>query len=215
MSQPQTMNFQDMFLRSRKTILEMLKSRGYNVQPYLKLDGVELLKLATGSPEAIKMELEHTEDSERKAIVKYSFTRIKQSLGKEIGQFVEPDSDNYIDVSKTELIYILMEEVADTFHAAAMEAWLTHQLKIQFFWMPTLVVNPMTYVYQPKFRILPADEHENFMKKHYIRSKAQLPSIRFHADMVARYLGLVPKDIVEITRSSPASGEYILYRICI
>ena len=113
MSQPQTMNFQDMFLRSRKTILEMLKSRGYNVQPYLKLDGVELLKLATGSPEAIKMELEHTEDSERKAIVKYSFTRIKQSLGKEIGQFVEPDSDNYVDVSNLNASVYIISFITD------------------------------------------------------------------------------------------------------
>jgi len=32
--------------------------------------------------------------------------------------------------------------------------------------------------------------------------------------MQARILGLIPGDVVKITRSSPSSGEYIMYRIC-
>jgi len=214
MSQPQTLNFQDMFLRSRKTILEMLSSRGYNIDPYSKLGGSELVKLATGSPEAVQMTVQHKSDEEKKAIVKYSFTRIKQSLNREILDMISPEGENPIDPLKTEVIYILMEELADTFHAAALEAWLNHKLQIQFFWMPTLVVNPMTYAYQPKFEILPREEHEQFMKKNYINSKAQLPSIRFHSDIIARYLGLAPGDITKITRPSPAAGEYVLYRVC-
>ena len=42
-----------------------------------------------------------------------------------------------------------------------------------------------------------------------------LPMIRFHEDIIARILGLVPGDIVKITRPSPQSGEYESYRVCV
>jgi hypothetical protein len=44
---------------------------------------------------------------------------------------------------------------------------------------------------------MPAAEHAEFLKQHYIRSKANLPFIKFHEDMIARIMGLVPGDIVE------------------
>jgi DNA-directed RNA polymerase subunit H (RpoH/RPB5) len=61
---------------------------------------------------------------------------------------------------------------------------------------------------------MPAAEHAEFLKQHYIRSKTNLPFIKFHEDMIARIMGLVPGDIVKITRPSPASGVYDMYRVC-
>ena len=54
-----------------------------------------------------------------------------------------------------------------------------------------------------------------FMKTNNIKTKANLPFIKFHEDMIARCMGLSIGDIVKITRSSPSAGEYVSYRICV
>ena len=59
------------------------------------------------------------------------------------------------------------------------------------------------------------ENHEELLKSNYARSKTQFPLIRFHQDMVARCLGLVPGDIIEITRPSFSAGEYVSYRTCV
>jgi hypothetical protein len=66
----------------------------------------------------------------------------------------------------------------------------------------------------PKHEKVPAEEHTALLEKMFLKNKTQLPLIRFHADMQARYLGIVPGDIVKITRPSPSAGEYIGYRLC-
>lgn len=72
----------------------------------------------------------------------------------------------------------------------------------------------MEHVLQPKFDLLPRTEHAEFLKQNKIKSVANLPLIKFHEDMVARIMGLLPGDIVKITRPSPSAGEYITYRLC-
>jgi len=60
---------------------------------------------------------------------------------------------------------------------------------------------------------MPASEHAEFMSKNYLK-KSQLSFIKFHEDMIARIMGLVPGDIVKIVRPSAASGTYEMYRVC-
>jgi DNA-directed RNA polymerase subunit H len=120
-----------------------------------------------------------------------------------------------IDPSKCEVIVVTMEQIVDTFHAASLEAWSAHGLKIQFFWMPSMVNYPIDHVLQPKFEIVPKTNHAELLKKFYAKKASQFPMIRYHADMVARCLGVVPGDIVKIIRPSPSAGEYELYRTCV
>jgi DNA-directed RNA polymerase subunit H (RpoH/RPB5) len=67
----------------------------------------------------------------------------------------------------------------------------------------------------PKHEQVPQSLHEEFLKKFHLKTKMNLPMIRFHEDIIARILGLVPGDIVKITRPSPQSGEYESYRVCV
>ena len=48
-----------------------------------------------------------------------------------------------------------------------------------------------------------------------MKTKLNLPVIRFHEDIIGRILGLIPGSIVKITRPSPSAGEYVLYRVCV
>jgi len=111
-------------------------------------------------------------------------------------------------------VVVVLEDVADVFHAAALNEWVSEKQRIRFFKAHNLLFDPRTHVLVPKHTKMPAEEHAEFLKQHYIRSKTNLPFIKFHEDMIARIMGLVPGDIVKITRPSPASGVYDMYRVC-
>jgi DNA-directed RNA polymerase subunit H (RpoH/RPB5) len=223
----ETTSHQDILIRSRITILDLLEARGYNTKPYRKMIGSELVKLMH-SPEALRMEVQSKADPTKKAIVNYDFKNIKQSVG--TGDFVKrmigdrgdrPESDLYnVDPKTTEVIVIFMTKKDDSsddmesFNKGAYEAWAKHTLKIQFFPIVRLVNNPLHHIVQPKFEIVPQDQHEALLKELCCTSKTQLPIIRFHDDMAGRCLGLVPLDIVKITQPSPTAGEYVKYRVC-
>jgi DNA-directed RNA polymerase I, II, and III subunit RPABC1 len=124
------------------------------------------------------------------------------------------DTEDALNPADTELVVILMEPIAESFHAAALNAYNTKKLRVSFFQAHTIVNNPMEHVLQPKFEFLPSSEHAEFQKSNNIKDLKHLPLIKFHEDMIARVMGLLPGDIVKITRPSSSAGEYISYRIC-
>jgi DNA-directed RNA polymerase subunit H (RpoH/RPB5) len=221
-------SLQDILIRSRSTILDLLEDRGYNTQPYRKLNGPDLAKLVN-NPESLRMDLVKRDDATHKCIVYYCLTKsIKTSVGS--GDFVkkmlaEEPSDTIsaptnVDPKTTEVIILFVTrqsittEDMETYDRGALEAWNKHGLKLSFFPMSRLVNNPLKHMLQPKFEIVPHDQHDALLKELCARSKTQLPIIRFHNDMAARCLGLMPLDIVKITAPSPTAGQYIKYRVC-
>ena len=220
-------SLQDTLIRSRVTILDLLEGRGYDTTPYRKMIGSELVKLIN-SPDALRITVKSKADSSKTAIVEYELGNIKQSVG--TGAYVKNLIGNNaslgasvlqgVDPVTTEIMVIFMtkkdnsSDDMESFNKGALEAWTKHSLKIQFFLMVRLVNNPLKHFLQPKFEIVPNDQHEALMKELCIKSKSQLPVIRFHDDPAARCLGLVPLDIIKITRPSPTAGEYVEYRVC-
>ncbi len=205
-------SFQDICFRSRQTVLKMLDQRGYNTTMYHNFGPDEIAKLMTNE-DALLMKMPHKTNPDKDVIVIYYFTRINiPKLGQKL---FDPEDKFNVDPSKTEVIILTMEEVKDPFHAFALESWTTHKLKLQFWEMRRIVNYPLDHVLQPKFDIVPQEEHASLLKTFYTRSKTQFPMIRFHADSAGRCLGLVPGDIVNITSASPSAGEYIKYRVCV
>ena len=88
------------------------------------------------------------------------------------------------------------------------------KLRISFFSIYMIVVNPMKHVLVPKHELLPEAEHKELLEKMYVTSKSKLPEIKFHIDPIARCIGAVPGDIVKITRPSASAGEATIYRVC-
>jgi DNA-directed RNA polymerase I, II, and III subunit RPABC1 len=210
--------YEDILIRSRSTILEMLEDRGFDTTRYAKLTGPDILKLLPDAknPGGLMMEVSHHTDPERHAVVLYNTQRIKQSVTQYIKTIVDNEENTAEKIKKTDYIVITLpiEEIAETFDKAALDAWRKHQMRIQFFNMARLVLNPMKHFAQPKFEYVPPEEHTELLKQWHCRTKTQFPLIRFHNDPVARYMGLIPGDIVKITRTSYSAGEYILYRLC-
>jgi DNA-directed RNA polymerase subunit H (RpoH/RPB5) len=164
----------------------------------------------------------------KKAVVEYEFGNIKQSVGS--GDYVKrilseaeekkrgSSPLTNVDPKTTEVIILYLtkkfEEDLDSYDKGAYEAWDKYKLKIQFFPMFRLVNNPLEHVLQPRFEIIPTEDHAELLKLWCCRSKTQFPIIKFHNDMAARCLGLLPMDIVKITSYSPTAGEYVKYRVC-
>jgi DNA-directed RNA polymerase I, II, and III subunit RPABC1 len=204
--------------RSRQTLIKLLADRGYNTKAYEKFGPVEIAAMAaaaTGAAGAgsFRMDLERqTTEPISNCRVVYSINRVKNRLN----SFLEETTSEGepLDPQTTELIVILLEPVVESFHAAALNALAKDKLRVSFFQAHTIVNNPMEHTLQPKFELLPKSQHAEFLKQNKIKSIANLPLIKFHEDMVARIMGLLPGDIVKIIRPSPSAGEYITYRVC-
>jgi DNA-directed RNA polymerase I, II, and III subunit RPABC1 len=91
----------------------------------------------------------------------------------------------------------------------------TLKVNLQIFDIKQLQFNISKHVLVPKHDII-RDEKEikSIIERFSLKSKYQLPII-LKTDAMAKYLGLKNGDIVRITRDSPTSGEYVIYRCCI
>jgi len=205
--------------RSRQTLLKILADRGYNTKPYEKFGPIEIAAMAAAAtssagPGSFRMDLERETEPISKCRVIYSINRVKNRLASYLEEQMGEDSETPLNPANTELIIVLLEPVVETFHVAALNALATKKLRVSFFQAHTIVNNPMEHVLQPKFELLPKSAHPEFLSQNRIKTIANLPLIKFHEDMVARVLALLPGDIVKITRASPSAGEYIAYRVC-
>ena len=217
----------DVLIRSITVILDLLERRGYNVEPYRKLVGPDLLKVLknTNTWHSLRIDVVSRSDSSKHAIVDYMFGSPKASIsqgtllkGLLATSSTEPTSLYNVNPETTEVVILYipksMTEESEPYDKCALEAWTKYKLKLQFFPFERLVYNPLEHMLQPKFEIVPDEEVPELLKKHYARSKTQFPFIRFHTDMAARCLGLVPGQVVKIIRPSPSAGTYELYRVC-
>jgi DNA-directed RNA polymerase subunit H (RpoH/RPB5) len=217
------MNYEivDVLYRSRITLLEHLSKSGYDTTPYSKFSPKEVAEMIkagpiAGAPPALAMELTKKEGGETtyaKCVVVYTIGKIKQKLAAFTKKIIDPEEG--FDPTTTELIVVTLEPIAPNFHAMAYECWMKHEnTKVRYFQAASLINNPLQHILVPKHEKVPAEEEDALLKGMYA-TKAQLPLIRFHEDPIARILGLVPKDIVRITRPSLTAGENIGYRLCV
>jgi DNA-directed RNA polymerase subunit H (RpoH/RPB5) len=214
------MNYEtiDVLYKSRLTLLKILAARGYDTTRYEKFGPVEISAMIDANPtgSAMNMKLERP-GSEVQPItvchIVYNLLRVKTRLNAFIDEITSGELVPGFDKTKEEVIVMTQEPIVEAFHVASLSQ-LTQKVRITFFNAHTLVNNPLEHVLVPKHELLPAAEHKAFLAAHKIRSKENLPIIRFHEDMIARIMGLVPGDIVKITRPSPSAGEYETYRVC-
>jgi DNA-directed RNA polymerase subunit H len=125
----------------------------------------------------------------------------------------------------TEVIVMQQAPIADAHHAIALKQYMKMKdlptgekvrakLRVSFFCMDMIVVNPTSHVLVPKHEIVPENEHKGLMASMYITTKSKFPEIKFHIDPITRCIGAVPGDIIKITRPSASAGVAIIYRVC-
>jgi len=205
----------DAIYRSRKTVLDMMEAREYITTPYRNYSPKEITyMMGPLEGQGLRMDLSH-KDGTRKCVVHYYLPKIKNKLKNYLEAMNDPEKAEYLNPETTEVIIMVTEPVVDTFHQGVLENYIKHKSRVFIFQIQTVVNNPSKHVLVPYHEKVPAEEAAELMKKWYIKSKSQFPIIRFHADMQARYHGLVPGDIIKIERSSLSAGKYTLYRVCV
>lgn len=224
----------DLLARSRPVILEVLEDQGYDTKPYANQSPADIITMAMGGPNPLRIRVSQRSGAEpptkRAQVFYWVFEKVKMSLERRVDELwdVETYGENAADKATDQAIVILNEPVHDAFHTMAIRQWQLQKRRIVFYTIKQLIVNPRNHILQPKFRKIPASEplplhnvagsssSTEAPDKHLIRvkNKKNLPLIKFHVDIITRILGLVPDDIVEITRSSPTTGDYTMYRIC-
>jgi DNA-directed RNA polymerase subunit H len=211
--------FIDNLYRSRMTLLDILAERGYDVERYRKFSPAEATIAADFLP-SLSFTATKTANPAQVCEVRYTTSsRPKPDMFNDI-----PDEKS----ESTEVVVMMENLVADIHHQTALKEYMKwkeqkedeqktrRKLRVSFFSIHTLVVNPMRHVLVPKHEIVPdkEDAHKKLMESMYITSKSKFPEIKFHVDPIARCIGAVPGDIVKITRPSASSGQAIIYRVC-
>ena len=217
----------DILFRSRKTLLNILESKGYSIQPYEKFGPYEISAMIVNEKKnALRMDLLRATDNQHnqitRCVVLYRLNRLKQSITKFMEGLRDPEDENYIkDPNSTEVYVIVLEPVntnnMDVFHTAALNALNneTQPLHISFFQAQSLVNDPRKHVLVPPHSIVPKEEIPALKKKYNLQSIANLPFIRFHQDIQVRLLGAVPGSVIKIDRPSPSAGVETVYKYCV
>jgi DNA-directed RNA polymerase subunit H len=207
--------FIDNVYRSRMTLLDILEERGYNVEKYRKFSPAEATAAATAFP-SLSFKVSKKDDETKVCDVRYANIS-RQKLDTFFDDIDDDDTEN------TEVIVMMMNPVADAHHVVALKQYMKmkesgekerRKLRVSFFSIEMLVINPMKHVLVPKHQIVPQEYHKELMESLYVTSKSKFPEIKFHIDPIARCIGAVPGDIVKITRPSSSAGEAIVYRVC-
>ena len=207
--------FIDNVYRSRMTLLDILADRGYNVEKYRKFSPAEATAAATAFP-SLSFKVSKKDDETKVCDVRYANVS-RQKLDTFFDDIDDDDTEN------TEVIVMMMNPVADAHHVVALKQYMKmkesgekerRKLRVSFFSIEMLVINPMKHVLVPKHEIVPVERHKELMESLYVTSKSKFPEIKFHIDPIARCIGAVPGDIVKITRPSSSAGEAIIYRVC-
>jgi len=218
------MNYEivDTLYRSRITLLEYLDQEGYDTTPYSKFSPKEIAEMVkagpiAGAPPALQMELQRKvpDDTKahRKCLVVYTIGKIKQKLNAFTLKIIDTEEGTF-DPTSTEVIIITMEPIGANFHSMALLAHSAHNAKVRFFQAAAIINNPLKHILVPKLERVPAEAEDALLKGMFAK-KSQLPLIRFHEDPIARMIGLMPGEIVKITRASLTAGECIVYRVCV
>ena len=208
----------DIIIRSRHTILQVLRERGYDTTPYENIAPSQLITLAEGGSAALDILVKREPDSTApcaNASVRYL---LHQSIRLKITTFtrdllasLEESGD---DSSNLELIYLLNEPYNDVFDKASLQMWQDAKVRVAFIHIKHLVVHPGKHVLVPPHRKLTVEEAAAEIKNLYITQKSQFPFIK-HSDIQAKLLGMVPGDLVEVLRPSPTSGVARVVRVCV
>jgi DNA-directed RNA polymerase subunit H (RpoH/RPB5) len=85
--------------------------------------------------------------------------------------------------------------------------------QLGIFLVKELKYNPLNHILVPRHRKMTEQEGKAIMEEYMIRHHRNMPIIS-KDDVIARWLGLSPGNIVEITRHNQTSGTYYYYRCC-
>ncbi|KAK4528355.1 hypothetical protein GAYE_SCF55G6296 [Galdieria yellowstonensis] len=197
--------------RIRKTILEMLRDRGYVVldtSADLEMTREEFgtrLAQANYSRESLTLLKQHQHDPSDQIYVFFPAEE-RVSVKTLRDYFVRMDQER---VYKAILVVI---KSLSPFAKQGIQK-VASQFRVEVFLEMELLVNITHHELVPKHEVLSTEGKKQLLKRYHLK-ESQLPRILI-TDPVARYFGLQKGQVVKITRPSETAGRYVTYRLVV
>jgi len=212
----------DTLFRSRSILLEMLELRGFNTEDYQHFtqDDISTMMIQSKNQDEINpgpMDILIEKEDKSKIYVKYKLEKFKQinKLDKQVNEIFEA----VLNKEKDTLVLLYIDRVEfknskeNKIESFVNDKFLSNKYFIQIFGLENFLFNPTKHIIVPNHRIINENEIKNMMHQNNILDINKLPTIR-REDPIAKFIGMKPGDICEITIISPHSGSYKKYRLC-
>ena len=196
--------------KSRKNLLDILESRGFDTSDYNSFTYEELHTMIQNQQlDFIVKKV----DSEKKVYVKYNIVKVLRPNN--IYDSVEDlfHIENVL-TKNDDLIIINKDEPNDTLQTTIKNIWLNDGLYIAIINIARLQFNILNHTLVPKHTVLSEEERNVFLEKYNITNKKMIPTISYFSP-VSIVLGIRPDDICKIERFSKTAINSDFYRICI
>ena len=199
------MDFQDKknLYKVRKTILEMIQDRGYNIPEIENISFEEFL--IKYNNKNIDIFIDDIDKS--KKIYAHFNNEIKSFSKSDLKNIIQKILNEYND-DNINIILILREK-----ENSAVTKELTKDLykNVEVFLKKNMIFNITKHVKVPQHILLNEEEELELLEK-YNTVKGKLPKIS-KTDAIAKYYGMKTNQICKIIRRSPEVGEYFYYRV--
>ena len=192
---------------SRKNLLEILETRGFNTSSYNNFSISEIGILT--EQDQLDMLLE--DSNNKKIYVKYYINKVIKPAN--IYNMIEDlfYLENIL-TKKDDLMIIVKDEPNDTLVQTVKDIWMQDSIYTSTINIKRLQFNILNHVLVPKHSILSKPEEIEFKRKFNILDN-NIPDISYFSP-VSLVLGIRPNDIVKIERKSRTAIKANFYIIC-
>jgi DNA-directed RNA polymerase subunit H (RpoH/RPB5) len=199
------MDFQDkkILYNVRKTIIEMLEDRGYNIPDIENLTFEQFMIKYTNK----NLDIFIYDETKNKKIYIYFYNELKNFSKSDLKNIMQKITLEYQDEDIN--IILLLRDKENS--AVTKELQKESFKNVEIFLKSNMIFNITHHEYVPKHIILSSEEENEVLEK-YNTTRSKLPKIS-SLDPIAKYYGMKPNQICKIIRKSPEVGNYLYYRL--
>ena len=197
------------FFRMRRTISQMLRDRGFNVDPIdYEMDFETFLATFPGpSSEQYNQIYQHNNPNINPIMTRFDY---------DDGHFTNKQLKDCLATMKAKdikhAILIVTDGSMTPMTVKTVEKIKTQEsLQIELFEQKEVLINITEHELVPKHSPLTDEEKKQLLDRYQV-TESQIPRI-LKTDPVIRYLGVDVGTVVEITRKSETAERYITYRL--